>query len=93
MEKLLDIEVVTPKEKVYKGKAFSVTVPGTKSPFQILYNHAPIVSSLDNGKVIIVDDKNNEIIYRTGTGFTELQNNKVSILVEEADKVLETENI
>ena len=63
MEKLLDIEVVTPKEKIYKGKGFSVTVPGKKSPFQILYNHAPIVSSLDAGKITIVDDKNNEIIY------------------------------
>jgi F-type H+-transporting ATPase subunit epsilon len=83
-DKLLDVEIVTPQKVVYSGKAVSVSVPGSLSAFQILYNHAPIVSSLDMGIIKIVDDKDSNIIYATGSGFTEVSKNKISILVESA---------
>lgn len=87
-EKKLYVEIITPKEVIYKGDAQSVTVPGSKSPFQILFNHAPIVSSLDKGQIKIAGTDNKETIYATGTGFVELQNNRVSILVEDALEVV-----
>ena len=83
-DKSLYLEIITPKEVIYKGDVQSVTVPGTKSPFQILFNHAPIVSSLDEGQLKIAVSNNKEIIYTTGTGFVELQNNRISVLVEDA---------
>ena len=83
-EKSLDVEIVTPKEKVFKGEAESVSVPGLLSPFQILYNHAPIVSALEIGIVKIVDINNTTINFATTTGFVEVKDNKVSILVESA---------
>lgn len=83
-EKSLDVEIVTPKEKVFKGEAVSVSVPGLLSPFQILYNHAPIVSALEIGIVKIVDINNISINFATTTGFVEVKDNKVSILVESA---------
>lgn len=83
-DKSLYLEIITPKEVIYKGDVQSVTVPGTKSPFQILFNHAPIVSSLDEGQLKIAGTDNKEITYATGTGFVELQNNRISILVEDA---------
>ena len=83
-DKILYLEIITPKEVIYKGDVQSVTVPGSKSPFQILFNHAPIVSSLDEGKIKIVDSNSKELIYTAGTGFVELQNNRISILVEDA---------
>lgn len=83
-DKILYLELITPKEIIYKGDVQSVTVPGTKSPFQILFNHAPIVSSLDQGQLTIAVSDNKEIIYATGTGFVELQNNRISVLVEDA---------
>ncbi len=86
MEDILTVEIVTPHKVMYKGKAISVTVPGTKSPFQVLNRHAPIVSTLEIGVTKIVDDTNNTILFATGTGFTEVHNNKVSILVESAYK-------
>jgi len=82
MSNYLDVEIVTPQKTLFSGKAISVTVPGAKSSFQILWNHAPIVSSLSKGKITLVDEKNNETVYETSSGFVELQKNKVSILVE-----------
>ena len=83
-DKLLDVEIVTPQKVVFSGKAVSVSVPGSLSAFQILYNHAPIVSSLDMGIIKIVDDNDSNIFYATGSGFTEVSKNKISILVESA---------
>lgn len=81
---LLDVEVVTPRSIIYSGKAVSVSVPGAKSRFQILYNHAPIVSSLEKGEIKIVNEKNEEVKFEAESGFIELQKNKVSILIENA---------
>lgn len=83
-EKSLHVEIVTPAEKIYSGNAMSVTVPGALSPFEILFNHAPIVSSLDIGQVKITDVSNKNIKFAVSTGFAEVKDNKVSILVEEA---------
>ncbi len=83
-DKLLDIEIVTPQAKIYSGRAESVSLPGSKSPFQVLFNHAPIVSSLDVGLIKIQEENGNDLWYACSTGFTEISNNKVSVLVENA---------
>lgn len=50
----MNITVLTPDKEIFKGSITSVKVPGTQGEFQILNNHAPIVSSLENGKITIV---------------------------------------
>jgi len=85
-EKLLDVEIVTPGKTVFIGKAQSVTVPGTLAPFQILFNHAAIVSSLDPGTIRIFDDEGKNVFFATGKGFAEVNKNLVSILVESAQE-------
>lgn len=82
--KTLSVEIVTPQKAVFKGEALSATAPGELSPFQILYNHAPIVSSLETGKVKLVDTQNKTIYFAVGAGFAEVLKNKISILVETA---------
>jgi len=84
-EKLINIEIVTPQKVVFSGKAQSVTLPGSLAPFQVLYNHAPIVSSLDLGIIRIVDENNKKLFYASNSGFAEVSKNNVSILVEKAD--------
>jgi F-type H+-transporting ATPase subunit epsilon len=83
-DKLLDVEIITPQRVIYSAKAESVSVPGSQSPFQILYNHAPIVSSLDIGIIKIKDSNEKNIFFATGTGFAEVRSNKISVLVEHA---------
>lgn len=82
--KYIDVEIITPQKKIYNGKVISVSVPGSQSPFQILYNHAPIVSSLDTGVITLNDVESGNHFYAITSGFIELSNNKLSVLVENA---------
>jgi F-type H+-transporting ATPase subunit epsilon len=49
----MHLEIVSPEAQLFSGQVESITVPGTSGSFQILNNHAPIVSSLTQGQVIL----------------------------------------
>ena len=83
MEKLLDLEIVSPQKKIFNGFVESVTVPGSKGEFQVLYNHAELVSTLATGRIKIVNDKNEEIYFASSGGVIEVRKNKITILAEE----------
>ncbi len=85
-EKLLNLEIVSPQKVLYSGNVISVTVPGSLSPFQVLYNHAPIVSSLETGLLKIVDQENVARYYAVSPGFIEVHGNKIAILVDKAEE-------
>jgi F-type H+-transporting ATPase subunit epsilon len=76
------IEIITPDKKVYEGDIKSIRVPGKKGSFQVLKDHAPIISTLDNGTVIIVDQDNNEKRYEIDGGVIEVKMNKIILLAE-----------
>ncbi|MBK7711315.1 MAG: F0F1 ATP synthase subunit epsilon [Bacteroidales bacterium] len=57
------IEIVTPDKKIFEGDIKSVRVPGKKGSFQVLKDHAPIVSTLETGSVILVDPDGKETIF------------------------------
>ncbi len=80
--KELELEIVTPSKRAYKGLIKSVTVPGTLGSFQVLYNHAPILSSLEVGKLKIVEDSGAEKIYAISGGAVEVLDNKVLVLAD-----------
>lgn len=77
------VEIYTPDKKVFSGDATSVTVPGSAGSFQILNNHAPIISTLDNGKVIIKNQNSEEVFLIQG-GVVEVQKNQVIVLAEKS---------
>lgn len=79
------IEVVTPDEKIYEGEVESATFPGSDGSFQVLNNHAPMISTLGKGdmKLIkLVDKKPQEVHYIVEGGVVEILNNKVTVLAE-----------
>jgi len=82
-ERTLSISIVTPSETAFEGKALSVAVPGSHSPFQVWYDHAPIISSLGIGVVKIEDEHNNVSFYASREGFIEVLKNNVNIVVQE----------
>ncbi|MEL7248792.1 MAG: hypothetical protein AAFO03_10250 [Bacteroidota bacterium] len=49
----MNIAVLTPDREIFQGAITSVKVPGVSGEFQVLKNHAPIVSALEEGKVTI----------------------------------------
>jgi F-type H+-transporting ATPase subunit epsilon len=81
MKKLL-VEIITPNKIGYRGEVSSITVPGTKGNFQILYNHAPIISSLEIGEIIIEANDSEKEYFATSGGTIEVVNNKVIVLAE-----------
>lgn len=75
------LEIITPDKKIYSGEVSSVSVPGAAGRFQLLNNHAPIISTLLNGKVKIKDSEGVKEFDVKG-GVVENLKNKVIILAE-----------
>ncbi|WP_342647198.1 ATP synthase F1 subunit epsilon [Mucilaginibacter sp. CSA2-8R] len=76
----MTLEILTPDKKVYEGQVTSVTVPGTMGSFEILNNHAPIISTLEDGKLTVRGAKD-DVFFIKG-GVVEVNNNKVMVLAE-----------
>ena len=83
------LEIITPQEKVFEGEVNAASFPGTSGYFQILNNHAPMVSSIAKGKVVYRTKDDETEIWVQG-GVVEILNNRVTLL---ADKVLEEDEI
>ncbi|MDX9947750.1 MAG: ATP synthase F1 subunit epsilon [Bacteroidales bacterium] len=78
----MKIEIITPDKKVFDGEVKSVRVPGKKGSFQVLKDHAPIISTLEIGPVIIVDMAGNESTFEINGGVIEVKANKIILLAE-----------
>ncbi len=78
----MKLEIITPDKKIYDGEVQIVNVPGTKGAFTILKNHAPIISTLEKGKVRIQDEKGEEKFFELSSGVVEVLNNNVIVLAE-----------
>ena len=77
----MTLEILTPENKVFEGEIVSVTVPGTMGSFEILNNHAPIISTLEDGK-LTVRSKSKEDVFLIKGGVVEMSDNKVMVLAE-----------
>jgi F-type H+-transporting ATPase subunit epsilon len=77
----MTLEILTPDKKVFEGEVTSVTVPGTSGSFQILKGHAPIISTLEDGAVIIKNTTGVNTFNIKG-GVVEVLANKIIVLAE-----------
>ena len=78
----MKIEIITPDKKIFEGDIKSIRVPGKKGSFQVLKDHAPIISTLENGPVFIVDQVEKEIKFNISKGVIEVKQNKIILLAE-----------
>ena len=90
------LEIVSPERTLFNGDVESVLVPGTDGSFQMLDNHAPIVSSLIKGTVKILGEisvskdlsdvfsnvSSNETHLSISSGVVEMKENKIIILTD-----------
>ena len=76
------LEIITPEKKVFQGEVNSVQFPGTKGKFEVLNNHAPIISTLTNGHIRVIYDNNKTELFEIDGGVIEMQNNKIIVLAE-----------
>ena len=93
----MKLDIITPESEIYSGEASAVSLPGIDGAFQILNNHAPIISALTEG-VVYVDlneplsedqkndaiemDSSERISFKIKGGVVELTNNKLIVLAE-----------
>ena len=88
----MQLEIVSPEKTIFSGEAKSVYLPGSEGHFQVLNNHAPIVSTLKKGEILIdgVDNlESDSLVFSNGkasleikSGVVEMKKNKLIILVD-----------
>lgn len=78
---MLYLKIISPEKILFSGDVESVLVPGTVGEFEILKDHAPIISTLEEGRVIYTTATGKQQLNILG-GFVEMQRNEVSLCVE-----------
>lgn len=78
----MKLEILTPDKIVYEGDVTSLTVPGTMGSFQILSDHAPIISTLEQGSITVQSIQKGIETFSVKSGVVEVLDNKVMVLVE-----------
>ena len=78
------LEIMSPVSTLFEGEVESVTIPGTSGSFQVLQNHAPMISSFEIGKIKIKQGQGT-LEYTTGGGIFEVNKNKAIVLAESVE--------
>lgn len=85
MAEKIRLEVVTPRGAVIQKDVDIVTAPGYGGDFGVLANHAPFLSTIKTGVLVYKADNADDYLMVSG-GFCEVSNNKITFLVEAADR-------
>jgi F-type H+-transporting ATPase subunit epsilon len=75
------LEILTPESKIFSGEVTLVSLPGSKGSFEIMNNHAPMISTLGAGKIKIIDDKDKTHFFSIKRGVVENLDNQIHLLV------------
>ncbi len=78
----MHLEITTPDTKIYEGEVNLVQLPGIDGFFEILNNHAPLISILSKGRVKIVDTSESTKNFNINGGAVEVLKNNIIILAE-----------
>ena len=78
----MNLEIVTPNKKIYEGKIKLVQVPGSKGSFEVMYNHAPIISTLEQGTIKVIEESDKKIYFDIEGGVIEVFKNKIIVLAD-----------
>ena len=84
----MNLEILTPERKLFSDDVYGVQLPGISGLFEVLEKHAPLVSALKAGRMKVLKDKTNHLaFFDIQSGFVEVLNNKVIVLVEGATAI------
>ena len=78
---MLVLKSISPEKILFQGEVENVLVPGEMGEFEILNNHAPIISTLVEGRVVYTINDEKKTIMVKG-GFVEVKRNEVNLCVE-----------
>ena len=78
----MHLEIVTPDKKIYVGEIKLIQVPGSKGSFEVLNNHAPIISTLEQGRIKLIENNDKKIFFDIEGGVIEVSKNKIIVLAD-----------
>lgn len=78
----MHLEIITPETKLYSGEVKLIQIPGTRGSFEILKDHAPIISTLEKGRIKIEDKKGNTDYFEIQGGVIEAKSNNIIVLAD-----------
>ncbi|MHA6248957.1 ATP synthase F1 subunit epsilon [Pontibacter sp. CAU 1760] len=75
------LEIITPDKKVFTGEVLAAQFPGSNGSFEVLDQHAPLISTMEQGRIRITTNEGQEYFTVDG-GVVEVLNNKIIVLAE-----------
>jgi F-type H+-transporting ATPase subunit epsilon len=78
----MQVDIITPDKTLFSGTLELVRVPGIDGSFEIMNNHAPLVSILTKGEVKLLDHNKKEELLQINGGVIEVNSNTVRILAD-----------
>ncbi|HEY4652263.1 MAG TPA: ATP synthase F1 subunit epsilon [Pontibacter sp.] len=75
------LEIITPDKKVFAGEVDAAQFPGVNGSFEVLDSHAPLISTMESGRIRVTTKKGQEFFTVDG-GVVEVLNNKIIVLAE-----------
>lgn len=75
----MHLDIITPDKVLYSGEVTAVQLPGAKGSFEVLNNHAALISSLEKGKIRVKDSEGTHFIEVSG-GIVEVLKNTIIVL-------------
>jgi F-type H+-transporting ATPase subunit epsilon len=92
-DKPFRLQIITPTRVVFQDGALSVTAPGVLGGFQVLYDHAPLLSALEVGEIKVKKTDGGELHFATSGGFLEVKQNEVVILADSAELAADIDKV
>ena len=78
---VIKLHIVSPEGTLVEQAVSAVTLPGTLGPFEVLKNHAALISSLEKGDIVYVAEGREQRL-PIASGFVEVRDNQVDVCVE-----------
>ena len=75
------LEIISPQQTIFSGEVTEVFLPGKEGNFEILNDHAPIISLLQKGEIKVTKTDGSRETFQTEHGFVEVLDNKITVLV------------
>ena len=78
----MKLEIITPEEELFRGDVSSVKFPGSHGEFEVLNNHAAIISTLTKGEIRIITIEDKIEKFNINGGVIEMEENKIIVLAD-----------
>lgn len=82
----MHLSIVTPEKELFNDEISLIQLPGIDGSFEILKNHAPIISSLSQGQIKVIDQNKKNHLFDISGGVIECSQNSVIVLIESENK-------